>query len=155
LAGRKGRQGTMARQSKSGSRRTAIVHLRLSAEENAALMAVCMARKLTVSEGLRRLVREAGGLGPTLEGTDAGAVEAITERMTAIGDSLDAAVRTINVGRLPEGELPRDALTGLSDALREAHWLYAGLCRKAQARHATAMSGQSAAGTPTANEVGA
>ena len=155
LAGRKGCQGTMARQSKTGSRRTAIVHLRLSAEENGALMAVCAARKLTVSEGLRRLVREVGGLGPTLEGEDAAAVEALTDQMNEIGGGLDQAVRAINVGRLSDGELLRDALTGLSQALREAHGLYARLCRKAQARHATAMSGQSAAAAPMATEAGA
>ena len=145
----------MAGRSKTGLRRTAIVHLRLSAEENSALVAGCAARKLTVSEGLRRLVREAGGLGPTLEGADADVVRALTDRMSAIGDSLDAAVRGINVGRLPEGGVLRDALTGLSQALREAHGLYAGLCRKAQARHAAAMLGQPTAAASMATEVGA
>jgi hypothetical protein len=145
----------MVGRSKTGSRRTAIVHLRLSAEENSALMAVCAARKLTVSEGLRRLVREAGGLGPTLEGADADVVGALTDRMSAIGENLDAAVRMINVGRLPEGGVLRDALTGLSQALREAHGLYAGLCRKAQARHIGMMVGVLSAVAPSDAGAGA
>ena len=145
----------MARQSKQGSQRTVIVHLRLSAEENGALMAVCAARKLTVSEGLRRLVREVGGLGPTLEGADVEAVEALTDQMNQIGGGLDQAVQAINVGRLPVNGLLRDALTSLSHALREAHGLYAGLCRRAQARHSSAMLGQSAAAASSAAELSA
>jgi hypothetical protein len=144
----------MATRSKTGSRRTAIVHLRLSAEENAALMAVCAARKVTVSEGLRRLAREAGGLGPTLEGTEAEAIEALTERMNAIGDSLDQAVRAINVGRLPDGGLFRDVLTGLAGALREAHGIYAGLCRKAQLRRTMAMVAAAATAAPEVTGAG-
>jgi Excreted virulence factor EspC, type VII ESX diderm len=145
----------MVGRSKTGSRRSAIVHLRLSLEENAALMVVCATRKLTVSEGLRRLARDAGGLGPTLEGAERQVIEALTDQMTAIGHSLDQAVRAINVGRLPEGGALRDALTGLSQVLREAHGLYAGLCRKAQARHAGMALGAPAAAAPSDAGAGA
>jgi hypothetical protein len=136
----------MAARSKTGSRRTVIVHLRLTLQENAALMGACAAKNLTVSEGLRRLAREAGGLGPTLEADEREAIGALTSQIRAIGVNLNQAVRAMNVGHMPEGGLLRGALTGLSEALREANVLYAGLCRKAQARRLAALGAAPAPG---------
>jgi Large polyvalent protein-associated domain 7/Relaxase/Mobilisation nuclease domain len=61
--------------------------------------------------------------------TEREAIGALTSQIRAIGVNLNQAVRAMNAGHMPEGGLLRGALTGLSEALREANVLYGSLCQ--------------------------
>lgn len=78
--------------------RQKIVHVRLSEDEFLALEAFCMEVRLSVSEVLRRLARDAGGLGPALDGEVVAAFRGNSEELRRIGVNLNQLARALSGG---------------------------------------------------------
>lgn len=82
-------------------KRDRVVHLRLSGEEFAGLTTFAREHDLSTSEALRRLAREAGGLGPTFIGAEAGSVSANVTQLRKAGVNLNQIARALNAGKAP------------------------------------------------------
>jgi hypothetical protein len=121
------------------TKRSKVVHVRLTPDENARLAAFCEARGLPVSEALRRLAREAGGLGPIMEGDDRAAIKALTGQMRAIGVNLNQALRALNMGHMPARDQLGPLLGKVIASLDEVDDLFVALCRRAVRRAAVAV----------------
>jgi len=78
--------------------RQKIVHVRLSEDEFLALEAFCAEVQLSVSVVLRRLARDAGGLGPALDGEAVAAFRGNSEELRRIGVNLNQLVRALSGG---------------------------------------------------------
>lgn len=77
------------------------VRIRLSVREFDALTAFSREAGLTVSEVLRRLGREASGLGPVFQGEAALAIRAQTEQLRKAAVNLNQLAKSMNSGRNP------------------------------------------------------
>lgn len=94
--------------------RTRSVRVRLSEMEFAALTSFAEDAALPVSEVLRRLAREAGGLGPTLEGELAVQFKSAVVQLRKVGVNLNQVARALNSGRAPGYEHLRDGIERLA-----------------------------------------
>lgn len=94
--------------------RQKVVHVRLSEAEFLALEAFCADVNLTVSEVLRRLVRQAGGLGLAFEGDLKQTVLAHAEELRRVGVNLNQIARALNGKREPQLEVLLDGLARLA-----------------------------------------
>lgn len=86
----------MARQIRSEA-----IRVRLTKSELAALTALSEEVGLSVSETLRRLSREASGLGPSFSGTAAHGIAANVAQLRKAGVNLNQITRALNSGRTP------------------------------------------------------
>lgn len=94
--------------------RQKVVHVRLSETEFLAFEAFCTDANLTVSEVLRRLVRQAAGLGPAFEGDLKQIVLAHAEELRLTGVNLNQIARALNAGSEPQFEMLLDGLGRLA-----------------------------------------
>ncbi|ACM31121.1 plasmid mobilization relaxosome protein MobC [Rhizobium rhizogenes] len=83
------------------ARRNKSVRVRLSAAEFCALTAFATDAALPTSEVLRRLAREASGLGPTFEGDMSKKIQLIIVQLRKIGVNLNQIARVLNSGSTP------------------------------------------------------
>jgi hypothetical protein len=97
--------------------RTHRVNARLKPNEHAHFAAVCRRHGITVSEGLRRLARAAGGLGPTFDGEAAEAVHGLSLQVRAIGVNLNQIARAMNHGLVPEDATLRQVLEQIAETI--------------------------------------
>jgi hypothetical protein len=77
------------------------VRVRLSETEFRALTAFATDAALPTSEVLRRLAREASGLGPTFEGDMSKKIQLTIVQLRKIGVNLNQIARVLNSGRTP------------------------------------------------------
>jgi hypothetical protein len=110
------------------------IYVRISADEHAALSAFCEASGITLSEAVRRFIRELSGFGPTLDGDDRGRILSLASQARSLGTSLNQWVKAMNTGLVP-----RQA--GLEKWLKETHELvidladlHKSLCARASRR---------------------
>lgn len=94
--------------------RTHSVRVRLSEAEFFALTTFAADARLSTSEVLRRLSREAGGLGPTLEGELSGRLKSMVVQLRKVGVNLNQVARALNSGRAPGYENLRDGVERLA-----------------------------------------
>ena len=113
-------------------KRSEIIHVRLTAEERARFSAVCAPDDAPISEAVRRLMREAAGLGPTFDGEVAEKITALTAQLKAIGADITLAVRAINVGKAPEAAAMRSTFEEFAEVLWEVESFYRSLCTTAR-----------------------
>ncbi|WP_158816091.1 hypothetical protein [Methylocapsa sp. S129] len=115
-------------------RRSEIIHVRLTEEELALFSSVCAPDDAPISEAVRRLMREAAGLGPTFDGEVADKIGALTDQLKAIGVDITQAVRAINVGNAPEAAAMRTTFEEFAELLWEVERFYRSLCTTARER---------------------
>ncbi|UWU26018.1 plasmid mobilization relaxosome protein MobC (plasmid) [Rhizobium sp. CB3060] len=94
--------------------RQKVVHVRMSETEFLAFEAFCADVNLTVSEALRRLVRQAAGLGPAFDGDLKEIVLAHAEELRRVGVNLNQIARALNGGREPRFEALLDGVVRLA-----------------------------------------
>jgi hypothetical protein len=121
-------------------KRSEIIHVRLTAEERAQFSSVCASDDTPISEAVRRLMREAAGLGPTFDGDVADKIGALTDQLKVIATDLNQAVRAINVGKAPEAAAIRTTFEEFAEALWEVESFYRSLCTTARERRRSAVS---------------
>lgn len=126
--------------------RTKVVRLRLTPEEEAGVKAFAAGRNVTVSEAMRRLAREAGGLGPTVEREDRMAIQQLSVQLRAIGVNLNQMARALNAAQIPAADSMRSLLSELIESVGEVDDLYVSLCRKAVRRAERAVAGEAGEG---------
>ena len=116
------------------TKRSEVIHVRLTEEERVRFSALCEPDNLPVSEAVRRLMREAAGLGPTFEGDVAEKIGVLMQQLKAIGVDLSEAVRAINVGNAPDAAAMRATFEGFAETLWEVEGFYRSLCAVARER---------------------
>lgn len=121
-------------------KRSEIIHLRLTEEERARFSAVFAPDDAPISEAVRRLMREAAGLGPTFDGDVADKIGALTDQLKAIAIDINQAVRAINVGKAPELAAIRTTFEEFAEALWEVESFYRSLCTTARERRRSVAS---------------
>ena len=94
--------------------RQKVVHVRLSEAELLAFEAFCTDANLTVSEALRRLVRQAAGLGPAFDGDLKEVVLAHVEELRRVGAILNQIARALNGRTEPQFEVLLDGVGRLA-----------------------------------------
>jgi hypothetical protein len=121
-------------------KRSEIIHVRLTEEERVRFSAACAPDDAPISEAVRRLMREAAGLGPTFDGTVADKIGALTAQLNAIGVDINLAVRAINVGKAPEAAAMRTTFEEFAEVLWEVEGFYRSLCATARERRRSTAS---------------
>lgn len=110
------------------------VRVRLSGDELAALTTFASEAGLSTSEVLRRLAREAAGLGPTFGGDEARIVAANVAQLRKAGINLNQIARALNAGRAPGyGDL-KGGVERLARIVAEQIVMLEGMCARARAR---------------------
>lgn len=114
--------------------RQKVVHVRLSEAEFLALEAFCADAKLTVSEVLRRLVRQAAGLGPAFDGDLKEIVLAHAEELRRVGVNLNQIARVLSGGKEPQFEVLLDGVGRLARLVGEQASEMKDMCEAGRAR---------------------
>ncbi|MGO4869215.1 MAG: hypothetical protein ACLPGW_01155 [Roseiarcus sp.] len=130
---------------KKGSRRAVVAHVRMNAEEHARFAELCRDRGITISAGLRRLAREAGAFGPSLDGQSSRDVRRMIAEWKAVGVNLNQVVRAMNVGRIPESQAIRARVQAALDQLRGHEAMFVSICGPRHARALEALESAEAA----------
>ncbi len=99
--------------------RQKVVRVRLNEAEFLAFEAFCADANLTVSEVLRRLVRQAAGLGPAFDGDLKEIVLAHAEELRRVGVNLNQIARVLNGRREPRFEVLLDGVGRLARLVGE------------------------------------
>ena len=120
-------------------RRSEVIHIRLTEEERARFISACAPDDAPISEAVRRLMREAAGLGPTFDGEAAEQIGALTDQLRRIAARLNEAVRAINVGKAPAAVEMRTTFEEFAEALWQVEAFYRSLCTSARERRRPAM----------------
>lgn len=84
------------------------ISIRLTSEEQAALLALCANENVTPSEAVRVLIREKVGLSLPVSEPDRELLKAADEHFRRVGINLNQAVRAMNQGRV-EYQAPLEA----------------------------------------------
>lgn len=116
------------RQKHRHNRLTHIGRFRLSQAEHDAFLKLCTETSVTPSSAIRRLVRQAINLGPTLDAESAERVLALTVQTRRIGVNVNQWVRSINRGLIPRNDEVRGWLVNLSGLMDEYQRLYVSIC---------------------------
>jgi antitoxin component of RelBE/YafQ-DinJ toxin-antitoxin module len=95
----------LARTAQEGDGR---ISIRLTGEEQAALLALCANENVTPSEAVRVLIREKVGLSLPVSEPDRELLKAADEHFRRVGINLNQAVRAMNQGRV-EYQAPLEA----------------------------------------------
>lgn len=120
--------------------KTAVLHVRLTAEEHEAFMGFCAQFQLTPSEAIRRFVRQASFLGPTFEGEARAEIIALTRQLRALGTNLNQAVRHVNAGHVIGSDDVAEWLATARGLIMELTALYRSLCARSHERTARTIS---------------
>ena len=115
-------------------RRSEVIHIRLTEEERARFVSACAPDDAPISEAVRRLMREAAGLGPTFDGEVVDKIGALTDQLKAVANNLNEAVRAINVGKAPDAADIGATFKEFAEALWEVEAFYRSLCATARER---------------------
>jgi uncharacterized protein (DUF885 family) len=97
--------------------RSDVIKVRLQPTERARFAAECKAHNVTESEGLRRLVRAASGLGPTFDGEAKAAIEELSAQTRAVGVNLNQIARAMNQGLVPADATLRKVLEDIAETI--------------------------------------
>jgi hypothetical protein len=118
----------------SSIRRRRVVHVRLSDEEWSALTSFASAHRLTTSEILRRLARQASGFGPTFDGEAAKGIRANVGQLRKAGVNLNQIARALNAGRAPGYAELKGGVDRLGRLVMEQMGMLEAMCGKGRAR---------------------
>ena len=118
----------------SSMRRSRVVHVRLSDEEWSALTSFASAHRLTKSETLRRLARQACGFGPTFDGEAAKGIRANVMQLRKAGVNLNQIARSLNAGRAPGYTELKGGVDRLARLVLEQMGMLEAMCRKSRAQ---------------------
>jgi hypothetical protein len=113
---------------KKGSRRAVVAHVRMNVEEHARFTEICRDRGITISVGLRRLAREAGAFGPSLDGQSSQDIRRMIAEWKAVGVNLNQVVRAMNAGRLSESQAIRAHVQAALHQLRGHEAMFVSIC---------------------------
>jgi hypothetical protein len=116
-----------------------VIHIRVTEEERARFISACAPNDVPISDAVRRLMREAAGLGPSFDGEAAEQIGALTDQLKAISARLNEAVRAINVGKAPAAVEMRTTFEEFAEALWQIEAFYRSLCSSARERRRPAM----------------
>ncbi|MDE1994980.1 MAG: plasmid mobilization relaxosome protein MobC [Rhizobiaceae bacterium] len=116
------------------SPRQKVMHVRLSEAEFVAFEAFCADANLTVSEVLRRLVRQAAGLGPAFDGDVKEIVLAHAEELRRVGVNLNQIARVLNGRREPQFEVLLDGVGRLARLVWEQASDIKNMCESGRAK---------------------
>jgi ABC-type transporter Mla subunit MlaD len=114
--------------------RQKVVHVRMNEAEFLAFEAFCADVNLTVSEVLRRLVRQAAGLGPALDGDLKATVLAHAEELRRVGVNLNQIARALNGRREAQFEALLDGVERLARLVGEQASDMKDMCEAARVR---------------------
>ncbi len=131
--------GDMTRAVRARSSRTGTLHVRLTEAELAGFSAFCSDRGVTVSEGVRRMVRAACGFGPTHDHETRDAILELAYQTRAIGVNLNQAVKALHRGKLPSDAALKQGLARMAQVLSIQEELYRALCGRARDEMARAI----------------
>ncbi|BDV36348.1 plasmid mobilization protein [Methylocystis iwaonis] len=120
--------------------KTALLQVRLTAEEHDAFKGFCAQVNLSPSEVMRRFVRQAVFMGPTFEGDARAEIVALTRQLRALGTNLNQAVRHMNAGHVIGSDDVAEWLATARGLIMELTALYRSLCARSQERAARAIS---------------
>lgn len=118
----------------SSVRRGRVVHVRLSDEEWNALTSFARAHRLTTSETLRRLARQASGFGPTFDGEAARGIRANVMQLRKAGVNLNQIARSLNAGRVPGYAEMKGGVDRLGRLVLEQMGMLEAMCGKGRVR---------------------
>ncbi|QRM32762.1 plasmid mobilization relaxosome protein MobC [Microvirga sp. VF16] len=109
-----------------------MIKVRLQPSERARFAAECKASNVSESEGLRRLVRAAGGLGPTFDGKAKAAIEELSAQTRAVGVNLNQVARAMNQGLVPPDATLRTVLEDIAGAIQAYDQLYVSMVARSR-----------------------
>lgn len=143
----------MTRAVRARNSRTGTLHVRVTEAELAGFSVFCSERRITVSEGVRRVVRAACGFGPTHDHETRDAILELAYQTRAIGVNLNQAVRALHRGKLPSDAALKQGLTRMAQVLSMQEELYRTLCSRARDEMARAIENDTEVGS-VASEAG-
>jgi hypothetical protein len=106
----------------------AIVTVRLRADERDAFAVLCAQRGMTVSAGVRRLVRAADRFSPSFDGEERDLILKLTAQWQAIGTNLNQTVKAIHGGRVADVSEMLPNIARCRDQLHRQRGLFVALC---------------------------
>lgn len=116
----------------ASTRRDHAVRVRLTAAELAALTSFAEENGASTSEILRRLAREAAGMGPSLGGDEALGLAANVAQLRKAGVNLNQITRALNAGRSPGYAALKGGIERLSRIVAEQMVMLEAMCVKAR-----------------------
>lgn len=131
-------------------RRDHVVHMRLDAEEHAWFSQLCIERDITISAGLRRLVREAAAFGPSLEGESQTLVKETIAHLRAVGVNLNQVVRAMNTGLVPDSARVRESVDQAVEQIHALRPMFVSICAPRFDRARRVLDGEEASPRPPA-----
>jgi hypothetical protein len=108
--------------------------VRLTADEHERFARLCAERKITVAEGMRRLVREAAGFGPMLDGETRNDIRGLIVEINAIGGALNQAARAMSAWSAPDARTLKDRLQVIEETFDLFESMFSSICAPRRAR---------------------
>jgi hypothetical protein len=118
--------------------------VRLTADEHDRFARLCAERKITAAEGMRRLVREAAGFGPTLDGESRDDLQRLIVEINAIGGALNQVARAKNAWSVPDARTLKDRLQVVEETFDLFESMFSSICAPRRARALKAVETPSA-----------
>jgi uncharacterized protein (DUF885 family) len=112
--------------------RSDVIKVRLQPTERARFAAECKVHNITESEGLRRLVRAASGLGPTFDGEAKAAIEELSAQTRAVGVNFNQIARAMNQGLVPADATLRKVLEDIAETIDGYDRLFVAMVARAR-----------------------
>lgn len=114
--------------------------VRLQPSERTRFAALCEEHGITMSEGLRRLARAAGGLGPTFDRDGRAAIEELAAQTRAVGVNLNQIARVMNQGLMPPDKTLRKVLQDIAAAIEAYEAVYHSMVARSRAAAVPALT---------------
>ena len=124
------------------SKRDQIVKVRLTGEEQARFRQICAERGITMSAGVRRLVREAAAFGPSMDGESRAAILELVEQWRAIGVNLNQLTKALHSRQNPNIGRLKEIINICIDDLESHAGVYRALCAPRFERASAVLSGE-------------
>ena len=118
--------------------------VRLTADEHERFARLCAERKITVAEGMRRLVREAAGFGPMLDGETRNDIRGLIVEINAIGGALNQAARAMSAWSAPDAKTLKDRIQVIEETFDLFESMFSSICAPRRARALKAVETPSA-----------
>jgi len=119
--------------------RSDVIMVRLQPTERARFAAECKVHNVTESEGLRRLVRAASGLGPTFDGEAKAAIQELSAQARAVGVNLNQIARVMNQGLIPADATLRKVLEDIAETIDGYDRLFVAMVARARKLATTSL----------------
>ena len=129
----------------SSLRKSKRLVVRLTADELNRFGDICASRGIARAEGVRRLLREAATLGPTLDGGSREEVGAMTAELNAIGRNLNQLVKGMNIGLAPDVGSIRAQIEVIQNTFQIYDRIFAAICAPRRRRAIVALDTQARA----------